>query len=57
MKTGVTAEVKKTAVVEEEEVPLMLMDIAEAKKEVAVVVEESWRLTAPKRLTAEFDAG
>ena len=40
MKTGVTAEVKKTAVVEEEEVPLMLMDIAEAKKEVAVVVEE-----------------
>jgi len=24
---------------------------------VAVVVEESWRLTAPKRLTAEFDAG
>jgi hypothetical protein len=25
--------------------------------EVAVVVEESWRLTAPKRLTAEFDAG
>jgi hypothetical protein len=25
--------------------------------EVAVVVEESWRLTAPKRLTAEFDPG
>ena len=40
MKTGVTAEVKKAAVVEEEEVPLMLMGIAEAKKEVAVVVEE-----------------